>query len=340
MPPKICLILVIFFCSLAEVRAQYDNPFGNTMGTEARRSPLRTILNQFSIGLTTGYGRTFYKHSPEGFVLIQKKGGLNIIDTASFNANGTNSGYSNWLNDAQISNELLVSPGDTIVLSDTASLGFRGNGGNVPLVFTLHYNIGRFRIGGGVSAEFASIPDLNPTYKPSPVFIDYKPDVKTSIQTRFFGTLGVRIYDYWDYSFAVDLQAGKLNRGAKFNQDQIESNTYLNLGLSIEKNLSEYFRLIIRPSYDIKKYDLNLPETDLFITHQQSAFYLNLGVSLNYPEIPRCKIGSCRTQLKHIHFGKEYRGQPIHRKQNPKYGENHPKLLRYKGRGKGKVNTF
>jgi hypothetical protein len=37
---------------------------------------------------------------------------------------------------------------------------------------------------------------------------------------------------------------------------------------------------------------------------------------------PRCPISSCHVRMVHAHGGeKEYRGQPIYKKQNPKMGE-------------------
>ncbi|WP_026464546.1 hypothetical protein [Adhaeribacter aquaticus] len=42
---------------------------------------------------------------------------------------------------------------------------------------------------------------------------------------------------------------------------------------------------------------------------------------------PACPIFSCHTRKVHIHGGKEFRGQPIWKKQNPHIGEKMPKKM-------------
>ncbi|MBF8962345.1 hypothetical protein I0P70_03715 [Pontibacter sp. FD36] len=40
---------------------------------------------------------------------------------------------------------------------------------------------------------------------------------------------------------------------------------------------------------------------------------------------PLCPIGPCQVRMVHAHGEQEFRGQPIHKKQNPKIGEKLPK---------------
>lgn len=40
---------------------------------------------------------------------------------------------------------------------------------------------------------------------------------------------------------------------------------------------------------------------------------------------PMCPISSCQVRMVHAHGEHEFRGQPIHKKQNPKIGEKLPK---------------
>ncbi len=49
-----------------------------------------------------------------------------------------------------------------------------------------------------------------------------------------------------------------------------------------------------------------LPQKGVLFTQQ--AVYLQLGLSLRCPEIPRCPIKSCDVEVKHKHRGKSYRG--------------------------------
>jgi hypothetical protein len=85
-----------------------------------------------------------------------------------------------------------------------------------------------------------------------------------------------------------------------------------------------------------------LPESGQGIKHRFNAFYLNIGATYRFPELRRCFLKECRAQLNHAHGNKEYRSRvhPIYKKQNPNYGENHPSLLKYKGRNKKRLSPY
>jgi len=53
-------------------------------------------------------------------------------------------------------------------------------------------------------------------------------------------------------------------------------------------------------------------------------FFLLFILSLSACK-PACPIYSCHVRKQHIHGKKEYRGQPIWKKQNPKVGEKLPR---------------
>lgn len=302
------------------------------------RSLVRQVLNRFSVTMMTGYGRTFYKHDADQYSLLQKGNNLYLIENSP-TAAGPNSGYSQWLTDPQYVDGLFTSPDDVMINTDTATIGFKAHGTSIPLMLSIHYNISRFRLGVGLAVEYhifkSHFPDFDENF-----LHNYDQTSETMLQTRFFGTVGAKVYDYWDYSFVIDAQFGKHNRGKAFNKEAMDQGLYFNLGVPIEKNLSEYFRLVLRPSYEFSGYTINLPESTTPIKHKTPALYIHAGISLNFPEIPRCPIKSCHTQMKHIHFGREYRGQPLPKKQNPGYGENHPELEMYKGRKKGERNKL
>lgn len=42
---------------------------------------------------------------------------------------------------------------------------------------------------------------------------------------------------------------------------------------------------------------------------------------------PACPIVSCHTRKEHMHGKKEFRGQPLFKKQNPRIGEKMPKKM-------------
>lgn len=303
------------------------------------RSLVRKVLNQFSLTMMTGYGRTFYKHDVNEYSILQKGDNLYLIDNNSFNASGPNEGYSDWMTDPKLTEGLFTTANDVVINSDTADISFKAAGTSIPLILMLHYNISRFRLGIGLAAEYHIINRYSPIFDED-FFNNYQKSTESTLQTRFFGTVGARVYDYWDYSFIVDAQFGKHNRGKAFNKNLIDQGLYFNIGVPIEKNLSEYFRIVLRPSYEFSGYTINLPESLSPIKHKSPSLFLHAGISLTFPEIPRCPIKACETQMKHIHFGREYRGQPLPKKQVPGYGENHPELEMYKGKKKGERNKL
>lgn len=310
--------------------AQFGDPFG-PQSTEIKRSPIRKALNMFSLTATSGYGLTLYKHDISGFTILQKQNEPTYI-IQDFSSTIPNVGFNSWLQDPVPISDVRYENEDFILDSDTATVGYRGIGNSVPLNLSIHVDIQQFRIGGGVSAEFHTLNKFSPTSFEDEIS-PYEPEAKNSLFTRWFGVIGYKVHNYWDYSFVPEFQFGKVNFGENYNKSMINKGMFFNIGVSIEKNFSEYFRAILRPSVEIKNYTVNVGETS-GILHRQPAFYITAGISFNYPEVPRCKIASCQTQLKHVHAGKEFRGQPFWKKQNPKYGENHQDLIKYKGKNK------
>lgn len=297
----------------------------------------RTILQNIKFGLSTGYGSTFFSHDLSGFGVYQAPGGTPNI----FLSPSTASRYSNWVNQSVNDNSAAV-PGSFLVSSDTARIGFKGSAMNIPLKLTIHYEFGgRYRIGGGYSFEYMSIGSMRPTAYADKIR-DFQPTQPSGFMSKYFGLVGVSFYRAGDYLFTGDLQVGGFSPGSNFNASLIQAGVYVNLGVTIERELSEYLRLFVRPSFDIKSYTLTLPEGGPAITHQMNAFYLSVGVSYSIPELPKCFIPDCKIQMNHAHGNREYRSRvhPIYKKQNPQYGENHPNLIKYKGKNKRKMNPY
>jgi hypothetical protein len=85
-----------------------------------------------------------------------------------------------------------------------------------------------------------------------------------------------------------------------------------------------------------------LAESNTSIKHKANALIWNIGITYRIPELPKCKIKECRIQINHAHGDKEYRSRahPIWQKQNPGYGENDPKLIRFRWRNRNKINPY
>lgn len=328
------------------------------------RNPVRVLLNKFSWTVTTGYGLTNYKTDLKGFYFFQDATDQYILSKQN-EIGPVFNGYDHWMSSPQpgqgvILNDRYDVPYDYIqypvnnpalknrqylVDSDSIGLAFSSLASTVPVLVSVHYDYQKFRFGLGFQYERHFLKPLNPNTHEE-IIRPYGPDFKQTGYTKVFGMLGYKFYEFWDYSFVAELQLGRAKAGKQINTSAlaIGQNLYTNIGISIEKNLSEYMRIIIKPSLDFKQYTVNFPDASSLKT-TNNAFLLQFGVSVNIPEIPRSPMSSDHVQLKHVitdPSGRlmEVRGQPIWKKQNPKVGENHRRLWRYKWRNKRKIQPY
>ena len=330
------------------------------------RSPVRRILNKFSWTVTTGYGRTNYEHQLDGYYFYQNRDGQYILPTSKTLNPPQFRGYSDWFNNPELGPEVntrnpfdvpfpsldnpVLNPelnqGQFFVSGDTTEIGFQGLAHGIPITAQLHFVfLEKFRIGLGYSWEKQYIKELTPTAYEG-LIRPYQPNIKSTRYSRFFGTAGYQFYQYYEHLFVAELQYGRIRSGPKeFDRTKTSQASYLNLGVSIEKQLSEYFRIIVKPSIDIKNYKVLIPNGPE-IQNGHPTMFLQVGISINIPEIPRTPISNDHIQLKHVITDpksgrlKEVRGQPITKWQNPKVGQNHRKLWRYKWRNRNKLDPY
>ncbi len=302
------------------------------------RNPLRIFLNKFCISMSLGYGVTEYKNDVSDFTFYQDST-RQLLIRRDLEAGADSIGFRNWL----------VNPVEDTVLAgntffgDSLGLTFQNQSGTIPISLSIHYNFNKLRVGAGFTFEQQLFKPLEPNvYKDS--IRSYDLGYKSASVTRFWGMAGYQFYDWWDYTFVGELRLGVINYGRKFNAPMITNGMYYNLGINIEKHFSEYFRVTFRPSYDIKSFKISLPDGDP-VRLTNNAFFFQVGVSINIPEIPRSPMKSDHIQLKHVlsdQEGKlyEYRGQPLWKVQNPKVGQNHRRLWRYKLKNRRKLHPY
>jgi hypothetical protein len=286
--------------------------------------------------LSTGYGSTTFKHELSGFGILQNPDSLPKL----FQPSSVSSGYSNWYNEVNPSGNTLQT-GAFRVNSDTASIGFKSKAFNIPIRATLHIEFDRYRIGGGYSFEYTRVGDFKPLSYGDRIN-NFSPEVSNFFLKKYFLSFGGAVYRYYEYLLVVDANIGGYKLGKDFDAGSIKKGVFMNLGVTVERELSEYFKLFIRPSYEVKSYKLNFAESGQSITHKFNAFYVNVGATYRIPELRRCFLKTCKAQMNHAHGNREYRSRvhPIYKKQNPHYGENHPVIIKYKGRNKKKLNPY
>ncbi|HRI79482.1 MAG TPA: hypothetical protein PLR06_08100 [Cyclobacteriaceae bacterium] len=333
--------MTVFMMAFAPSWGQKDDgattfPLDNFYA-EIKHRP-RSIFKNIKFGFSTGYGNTFFSHKLEGFGIYQAAGSPPSIFVAS---GPPTLRIANWVNQGGTDPTPFQGSAFTVNTNDPP-LGFKGNALNIPLKLTLHYEFGgKYRIGGGYSYELMSIGTLKPISYTDQIS-GFQPTASSGWMSKYFGLIGVSFYRLGDYLFTGDAQIGGYNPGSNFNSALVKAGIYVNVGVTVERELSEYLSVFARPSFDIKSYSMTLPEGGPSIDHNINAFYINIGISYSIPELPKCFIHDCKIQMNHAHGNKEYRSRvhPIYKKQNPQYGENHPNLIKYKGKNKKKMNPY
>lgn len=328
-------------CGIPPVFSQYKREADATIPLEhfyiqREKSGLRTLFSKLHFSVSTGYAATPFRHDLEGFGILQRPNSLPLI----FNGDNPSVRYSNWINNVVPFNGS-VTPGAFMVNSDTADIGFRSNSVSIPLKVSVHIEFDRYRIGGGYSMDYTRIGAFQPTSFESDISA-YPLESQNMFVKHYFGMIGATVYRYYEYALVVDANIGGYSLGADFAKNLMKKSIYLNLGVRAEREFSEYFRLFIRPSYEVKSYKLSIPETAQTLQHRLNGLFINVGFTYRLPELRRCFLRTCHAQINHAHGNREYRSRrhPIYKKQNPHYGENYPELIKYKGRNKRKLNPY
>ncbi len=298
--------------------------------------PIRTFISKFKFSLSTGYGSTFLNHKLTGFDIYQQNGVAPGILPTKLGVPR----YSNWVN--TVTNDSTSLPDVFRVSSDTAKLGFKGRAFNIPLKATLHFEfLQRYRVGIGYSYELMSMGDYH-SISYTDKISGFRPSSPTGFMNKYFVMLGGSFYRLGDYLFTGDLNIGGYSPGTNFNKSLIKKGIYGNIGVTIERDFSEYLRGFVRPSFEMKGYTMSVTGSDQSIKHKLNAMYINVGFTYSLPQLPRCYAKECHAQINHAHGDREYRSRmhKIWKWQNPNYGQNNPKLIRYKGKNKKKLNPY
>ncbi|GCC53021.1 hypothetical protein SanaruYs_32620 [Chryseotalea sanaruensis] len=333
---------------MPELFAQYESDKQATIPLEyfyvKKKKTGIPLLSMITFSVSSGMAINTLSHNLNGYGIRQDPGRQPVLFPATgggpLGAPTTgNFQITNWFNQSAF--DLIPIPdGSFQVSSDTAKLGFRSRGISVPIKASLHYEWRRFRIGGGISYEYVLIGDFRPRSFNGSIE-NYAPIKNGGFMRKYFGMAGVTVYRYKQNLLVADIQIGSFKPGRVFDVAKIQRSVNYNFGLTIEQEMSEYFRLFIRPSYDIKSFKMPIG-VNTSINHRFNALYINVGATYRFPELRRCVIDGCRAQVNHAHGNKEYRSRmhPIYKKQNPYYGENHPTLIKYKGKNSRKLNPY
>ena len=306
-------------------------------------SPFRRFISNFTVSGSIGYGATFNSHEISQGGIIQNPNSAPLIFDNAFVVTDTISvAYNNWVTNPQTIRSTPVDTSSFMIGTDSIAIKYKALGTNIPINVAVHYTIDRYRIGGGFSFEPYFVGD----YRPNEFKNDlesFKADFKLSYYMRWYFTLGGEVFKTKRNMVVVDAKVGSYNQQNKyFNPEVIKKGIFFNLGVRLEHSLSEYVKVYLRPSLEIKSYSVTIPESSYSITHNLPAFYTDIGVSWRLPDRNKCPISNCHTQINHHHGRKNYRSRvhPFWKWQNPDYGQNYPKLIKYKRKNKRKINPY
>ncbi|MBK6266405.1 hypothetical protein JKA74_15275 [Marivirga sp. S37H4] len=338
---RLILIFITAFMLLQfPMQAQVFNPWGPPPNDkEIEASFLRKILSHFSAEVAIGYGNTRYRQNLDDYSIYSDNGQLYLL--AADSASGQPVGIGNWLNKPFVtdtintSNAIVYNPSSNeqdpnrAYLIDSGEKRLTGGGNAVPLHLKLHFNYDRYRIGAGATFEFNTKAKMD--LKGYPDYINkYESDFSNFLTRKYYFTAGVRYWDFWDFSYFADVEYGRfrLSNNA-FPASNVTENSYWNVGFPVEKNLSKYFHLVMRPSIDLKSINTVIPSGEAIKTNMWNLQF-QVGVRVSFPLYRKCPISNCEAQKEHKHIDKKFRGQPLHKIQNPKVGQNHPYLATQK----------
>lgn len=309
---------------------------------ERKKRPIRAMLRPLKFSFSTGIGSTYFKHTLDGMGIYQSPtAGPYVFAFATTPPPNPTSGHQQWIDTNTPINPITVNPGDFLVTSDTAKIGFKSKSFTVPIKLTVHYEFKMLRVGLGYAKDFIFIREFEPISYGKQLR-SMQADARFVTTNKWFLMGGYSFYRIDKFLFTGDLQFGLNKFGKKFDRTYVKASPFFNFGLLAERELSEYLRLFVRPNFEFKSYTLSLPESNASVKHKANALNWSIGLTYTIPELPRCKIKDCAAQINHAHGAGEYRSRmhPLWKKQNPGYGENNPKLIKYKWRNRKKINPY
>lgn len=291
------------------------------------QSPFRTFLNHIHISFATGYGITYYTNqvnSSSGCTMYREGSHLYIVHKATNHNQKTGLVYQvRWFDGPYI---LMKSDTDTDLLpakhTAVGGVKFTGQGKTIPLVLSGYLDTwGKLRLGIGGALFINTLESLQfqKQEKSKQDLGNYIPVHQTHYRVRPFGIVGYKFMENVYLSMLLDVNIGFDFAYAKLGDpkciDRFLKGVY-NIGLTLEKHISEYFRIHGRLFYERSDTIDALTKDKLGVVLERSNISLQLGLSFNYAELPRCPVPNCKIELKHKHAGQHYRGVPIYRGKN------------------------
>ncbi|MFM7329689.1 MAG: hypothetical protein ACKO3B_13270, partial [Bacteroidota bacterium] len=233
-------------------------------------------------------------------------------------------GFTSWpVAPRSVPLNITANTGDFLFNTENQRLRYRGQGIALPVEFMASTSFKRFRVGVGAGVYYFGVSELRSVEKPGQLRAIAFSNKTLAIRTLYLYA-GYDVYRWQDLVLAADLQVGKPTLGKAFDLPPVTTPIFVGAGVTIRKEITEYFSLFARPSLTLTGYRYS-PGGSGEISQRALAFTVSAGVTIRVPELPRCFVKTCGVQMNHPHGNREYRSRmhPIYKRQNPGYGENY-----------------
>ena len=283
--------------------------FTNNLCFASGRPALRRILNRIHADIGVGHGVSFYKNEIQKIQVVRRGDQFFLVSPSRINT----AYLINWFKDTNALVEDFIDDEEVVDIKNNPreDMVFKGTGRTTPITLNLYTEIkGKFRLGGGIGVHVNTISTLRPNDEQENLG-NYTTSQKTTYYKSYFGMVGFKIINKPEYAMLADVKFGNHFSFAELSSSKfIKKRIFYNAGITVEKNISEYFRLFWRTSYEYQNFiDKIIPGRSVLL--ERSDVHLQFGIGLNWPELPRCKTRKCKIEIKHNHRGKGYRGVSI-----------------------------
>ncbi|UCS95882.1 hypothetical protein KZP23_18380 [Echinicola marina] len=152
-------------------------------------------------------------------------------------------------------------------------------------------------------------------------YLNWRYKKYSSINTYKQAEQKIRMRQDYPWRFTLEGEFGNITVQESYDAVLTATEPYYGIGLRIERELSEYTKVYIKPNAEFRKFNYQVPTLEESQIIEQNLYTVNICLSLRLPGTKRCKIGGCGVKMKHLHDGIEYRGSSIWNMQNRKIGQ-------------------
>ncbi len=335
--------LILLLSNSSYLKAQ-QGPVVNGVDARGERVDafnLNKFFGNFQFGVSLGYlyGNNNLSFNDGQFLIDPNTQQFYLYKDNTRTQTNTYSYHSSWLTSPTGDGSVTGVGFDSIPRQDV-----RATNRAIPFQILMAYKIKDVvRIGGGVVLEDNRVSELR-TEIGEQTFTYQAPDDKYFV-SKIFGHVGIVLYEPTKVRNSIDKRysEGKIkpaDRATKINSirnmnillelqggvavagGNVSSGNYINLGLSVEHNISEYMAVFVKPQVEVRQMSFLSQETiPLAFDQQKLLGGVSFGVNISIPSIKRCPIPNCHVVMKHRHNGVEFRGSPFWQNQNRKVGQ-------------------